>query len=365
MGRVLRQARLHHDPPRAALRADRGAGAAVLRGAPVPGPRLPLRRRAAARAAAARVAGARAQPLARADDPPPPGAVPVGLQPLQGARGGAAPGRRLTPEEPVLPIRIAVALAWVLHFLPLSLLAPAGEALGAVLYFLGRERRKVCLTNLARCLPDLPEAERVAMAKAHFRAFGMERLQALKGQPLVLLAPHFVGLDAGCTRLTCEIDMAGIYSKQKNPLFDALLLSGRTRFGSQRAISRQEGVRPALDAIKQGIPFYYLPDQDYRSRDAIFVPFFAASAATITGLSRMTRLTGARVLPCVTRMLPGGAGYELTCHPVWENFPSGDDAADARRMNAFIEERVREMPEQYFWTHKRFKTRPPGEAKWY
>ncbi len=287
-------------------------------------------------------------------------------------------------------IRIVIALAWALHFLPLSLLAPVGEAVGTILYFLGRERREVCLTNLARCLPDLTEAERVALARAHFRAFGrsvlerpilwwaprervirlvrivgMERIHALKGRPLVLLAPHFVGLDAGWARLTCEIDMAGIYSKQKDPLFDELLLSGRTRFGSQRAISRQEGVRPALAALKEGIPFYYLPDQDYRSRDAIFVPFFAASAATITGLSRMTRLTGARVLPCVTRMLPGGAGYELICHPVWENFPSDDDAADARRMNAFIEERVREMPEQYFWTHKRFKTRPPGEAKWY
>jgi len=159
--------------------------------------------------------------------------------------------------------------------------------------------------------------------------------------------------------------MAGIYARQKDPFFDALLLSGRTRFGRQLAISRQEGVRPALAALKEGIPFYYLPDQDYGPRDAIFVPFFAASAATITGLSRMTRLTGARVLPCVTRMLPGGAGYELLCYPVWENFPADDDAADARRMNAFIEERVREMPEQYFWTHKRFKTRPQGEPKWY
>ena len=258
------------------------------------------------------------------------------------------------------------------------------------MYFLARERRHVCLTNLARCLPDMPEAERIALAKAHFRMFsrsvlersilwwaprerveqmvriaGLERLHALKGQPVVLLAPHFVGLDAGCTRLTCEIDMAGIYSKQKNQVFNALLLSGRTRFGRQRAIPRQEGIRPALAALKEGIPFYYLPDQDYGARDTIFVPFFAASAATITGLSRLTRLTGARVLPCVTRMLPGGAGYELVCHPVWENFPSGDDAADARRMNAFIEECVREMPEQYFWTHKRFKTRPPGEAKWY
>jgi len=290
----------------------------------------------------------------------------------------------------VLLTRIAVALFWTLHFLPLHVFARIGEAAGTIMYFIARERRHVCLTNLARCFPDMPSAERIALTKAHFRAFGrsvlersilwwaprervermvriagLERLRALKGQPVVLLAPHFVGLDAGCTRLTCEIDMAGIYSKQKNRVFNALLLSGRTRFGRQRAISRQEGIRPALAALKEGIPFYYLPDQDYGPRDAIFVPFFAASAATITGLSRLVRLTGARVLPCVTRMLPGGTGYELVCHPVWEDFPSGDDAADARRMNAFIEERVREMPEQYFWTHKRFKTRPPGEAKWY
>jgi KDO2-lipid IV(A) lauroyltransferase len=290
----------------------------------------------------------------------------------------------------VLLTRIAVAIAWLLHFLPLRMLARIGEAAGAALYVLGSERRNVCLINLARCFPEMPEAKRTALAKAHFRAFGrsvlersilwwapegrvkrlvrvvgLERLHALKGKPLILLAPHFVGLDAGCTRLTCEIDMAGIYSKQKNRLFNTLLLSGRTRFGRQRAISRQEGIRPALAALREGIPFYYLPDQDYGPRDAIFVPFFAAHAATITGLSRLTRITGARVLPCVTRVLPGGAGYELTCYPAWENFPGGDDAADARRMNAFIEERVREMPEQYFWTHKRFKTRPPGEAKWY
>ncbi len=286
--------------------------------------------------------------------------------------------------------RIAIPALWLLHFLPLSALARLGEALGAVLYFVAGERRNVCLINLARCYPDLPKDERVRLAKAHFRAFGrsiversilwwapreriislvrivgLERLHALRGQPVIILAPHFVGLDAGCSRLSCEIDMAGIYSKQKDPVFNALLLSGRTRFGRQRAISRQEGVRPALAALKEGIPFYYLPDLDYGPRDTIFVPFFGIAAATITGLSRMARLAGARVVPCVTRMLPGSGGYELHCYPAWEDFPSGDDAADARRMNAFIEERVREMPEQYFWTHKRFKTRPPGEPRWY
>jgi KDO2-lipid IV(A) lauroyltransferase len=286
--------------------------------------------------------------------------------------------------------RIAVGVVWLLHFLPLPIFARIGSGLGGFLYHLARERRNVCLTNLARCFPRMPERERVAIAKAHFRAFGrtvlersilwwapreeitrmvrvvgLERLLALKGQPLILLVPHFVGLDAGCTRLTCEIDMAGIYARQKHPLIDALLLSGRTRFGRQRAIPRQDGVRPAIAAVKEGFPFYYLPDQDYGARDSIFVPFFGVPTATVTGLSRMTKVTGARVLPCVTRMLPGGAGYEVHCYPVWENFPSGDDAEDARRMNEFIEERVREMPEQYFWTHKRFKTRPPGEAKWY
>jgi KDO2-lipid IV(A) lauroyltransferase len=287
-------------------------------------------------------------------------------------------------------IRIAVGIAWLLHFLPLSVFARIGSGLGGFLYFLARERRTVCLINLARCFPRMSEAERVAIARAHFRAFGrtvlersilwwaprerivrlvrvvgLERILALKGQPLILLVPHFVGLDAGCTRLTCEIDMAGIYARQKHPLIDKLLLSGRTRFGHQRAIPRQDGVRPAIAAVKEGYPFYYLPDQDYGARDTIFVPFFGIPTATITGLSRMTKLSGARVLPVVTRMLPGGQGYEVTCHPAWEGFPSGDDAADARRMNEFIEQRVAEMPEQYFWTHKRFKTRPAGEAKWY
>ena len=286
--------------------------------------------------------------------------------------------------------QIAVGIVWLLHFLPFPVFARIGSGLGGTFYYFARERRNVCLTNLARCFPQMPERERVVIAKAHFRAFGrtllerailwwapreeilhrvrvvgLERVLALKGKPLILLAPHFVGLDAGCTRLTCEVDMAGIYARQKHPLVDALLLSGRTRFGHQRAIPRQDGVRPAIAAVREGIPFYYLPDQDYGARETIFVPFFGVPAATITGLSRMTRITGAKVVPVVTRMFPRGAGYEVTCYPAWENFPSGDDAADARRMNEFIEERVREMPEQYFWTHKRFKTRPPGEAKWY
>lgn len=287
-------------------------------------------------------------------------------------------------------MRLALALMWLLHLLPLGALARAGNGLGALLYPLARERRRVCLVNLERCFPDMPADERERLAKRHFRAFarsvlergilwwaprerimrlvrvvGMEHVRAARDAPVILLVPHFVGLDAGCTRLTCEIDIAGIYARQKDPLFDAMLLRGRTRFGHQRAISRQEGVRAALAVLKEGVPFYYLPDMDYGPRESVFVPFFGVPAATVTGLPRLAKVAGARVLPCVTRMLPGGAGYELRCYPPWQDFPGEDPVADARRMNAFIEERVREMPEQYFWTHKRFKTRPEGEPRWY
>ena len=286
--------------------------------------------------------------------------------------------------------RTGLALIWLLSLLPLSLLAAIGNGLGALLYALGRERRRVCLINLARCMPELPEQERDALARRHFKAFaraflerailwwaaparvrrlvrieGMEHFEAVRGKPLILLAPHFVGLDMGWTRLALECDMVSIYSRQKNAVFDAAMFAGRLRFGKQTLLARQAGVRPALRAMQAGLPFYYLPDMDYGRRDTIFVPFFGVNAATITGVSRLARLAGARVLPCVTRMLPGGEGYTVRFLPAWENYPGASIEADTLRMNAFVEEAVRQMPEQYLWVHKRFKTRPPGEPSWY
>jgi Kdo2-lipid IVA lauroyltransferase/acyltransferase len=156
-----------------------------------------------------------------------------------------------------------------------------------------------------------------------------------------------------------------VYSRQKNAYVNRLLERHRTRFHPITLLSRQDGIRGVIGEMRRGLPFYYLPDQDYGPRDSVFVPFFGVPAATITGLSRVARLADASVVPAVTRLLPGAAGYEMRLYPAWENFPTDDPVGDARRMNAFIEERVREMPEQYNWVHKRFKTRPLGEAKFY
>jgi len=198
------------------------------------------------------------------------------------------------------------------------------------------------------------------------RIEGLEAFKALAaGRPTILLVPHFLGLDVCATRLALEIDAVSIYANQKNPVINRLLLHGRSRFGDQLLLSRQDGVRSTVKAVRSGRPFYYLPDQDYGRRDAIFVPFFGVPAATITGLARLARLGDAAVVPCIAQMLPGGQGYVLRIGAPWENFPGDDVEADTRRMNAAIEQYVLQMPAQYYWVHKRFKTRPPGEAKFY
>lgn len=287
--------------------------------------------------------------------------------------------------------RLTLALMWLLHWLPLPLLAACGRFFGRLFHTFGRHRRHVTLTNLGLCFPQLTTDEKSALARRHFAAFGrsflergllwwapparirrlvkiegMERLAALKGRPVILLVPHFVGLDMGWTRLALELDMVSIYANQKNLLFNAALYRGRLRFGGSELFSRQEGTRKAIKAMKAGRPFYYLPDMDYGERDTIFVPFFGVPAATITGLSRLARMAGAVVLPVVTRMTNEGiCGYVVEIGEPWGDYPGASIEADTRRMNAFVEAEILKMPEQYFWLHRRFKTRPPGEKRPY
>lgn len=288
--------------------------------------------------------------------------------------------------------RLLVAFLWLLHFLPLSALAWLGQGLGRTLFALAGRRRNIVLVNLRLCFPELDDAQRRRLAKEHFKVLGRsmlersllwwaspqrlspllqvngeERLRALvdAGRPVLMLTPHFLGLDAGGAAIAMRFDCASIYAVQSDPVFDALLLGGRQRFGDQLLLSRQESVRASVRAMKAGRPLYYLPDMDFGGKDSIFVPFFGVQAATIPGLSRLARLAGATVVPCVTRILPAGQGYAVEVGEPWADFPSADVEADTRRMNAWIEAAVRTMPEQYYWVHRRFKTRPPGERRPY
>jgi KDO2-lipid IV(A) lauroyltransferase len=287
---------------------------------------------------------------------------------------------------------LLVALLWLIHWLPLSVQAPIGRGIGLLLYWIIAPRRRVVNTNLRLCFPELSDSERRALAKEHFALAGrslierglawfapeerIRRLVRIEGaetlarlieqrQPIIMLTPHFLGLDLGGTRIAADFDCVSIYARQRDQVIDRWLYHGRSRFGSQVLLRRDESVRASIKAMKEIRPFYYLPDMDNGIEDSIFSPFFGVQAATLSALPRLTRLGGAVVITCVTRMLPGGQGYVVTLGEPWTDFPSGDVDADTRRMNACIEDLVRTMPAQYYWVHRRFKTRPPGEPKIY
>lgn len=286
--------------------------------------------------------------------------------------------------------RLALALIWLVHPLPFRAIAKIGRGIGWLGYWLAIPRRKVVLVNLALCFPEMSPRDRVALARRHFSALGRsyldrsilwyasaervrrfvrlenrELFETAKAKPLVLLAPHFVGMDMGGVRIVVDGRLATMYGKQKNAALDAAIRHGRLRFGEPTVISRQDGIRPVIRALRDGTPFYYLPDMDLGPKESIFAPFFGVQTATVPALARLAQVSRAQVMPVVTRQLPDGEGYVATFHPAWTDFPTGDIDADTRRMNEFIEARVREMPEQYYWVHKRFKTRPPGEPRFY
>jgi Kdo2-lipid IVA lauroyltransferase/acyltransferase len=262
--------------------------------------------------------------------------------------------------------------------------ARLGRWIGNLLWTLAAPRRRITLTNLRLCFHELGEAERAALGRRTFhhiaralvdhgvlatvpreqfdrfvRVEGAQHLTDAANRPLILIAPHFVGLDAGGLAVNTLVRGVSIYARSRNPEWDRWLLDIRNRFNAPLLIQREGfDLRAAVRALKDGLPFYYLPDQDPGERNGVFVPFFGVPTATLPMVPRLAKMAGAKVVMCVTEMTE--TGYVLHVEPPLANYPSGDVEADTARMNAEIERWARRLPDQYLWTHKRFKTRPAG-----
>ncbi|NUA30407.1 lipid A biosynthesis lauroyl acyltransferase [Cupriavidus basilensis] len=282
-----------------------------------------------------------------------------------------------------------VSLLRLLAALPYGVCARIGMGLGALLYRIPSRRRSVVQTNLRLCFPDQSEAHRHALGQAHFShvirsylergvqwygcAGKLKELVELESAielgnteagPTIFLGFHFVAIEAGCMFYSIKHPVASLYSKMSNPLLEQLAKQQRGRFGTEM-IPRNGSVRQALRALKSGTPLMLAADMDFGLRDSVFVPFFNVPACTLTSVSRLAALSGARVVPFTTSVLPGYRGYKLKIFDALAGYPSGDEKVDALRMNAFLEQQVRAMPEQYYWVHRRFKHRPEGEAPVY
>ncbi|MFZ6721516.1 lipid A biosynthesis acyltransferase [Undibacterium sp. Ji49W] len=287
-------------------------------------------------------------------------------------------------------MRAVLVLMWLLHWLPLSVLGRLGEAVGSMLFVVIRKRRHITLKNLSLCLPHLNEAERIAIAKRHFQVYARSVLErgilwwasearlkrliqidpavpmaAIAAGPTILMCPHFVSLDVAGVAVMLESSLCSIYTRQRSKVFDAALRKGRSRFRPVKLFSRAEGVKPIIRAMREGLPFFMLPDMDFGAKDAEFVPFFGVPAATLTAVPRIAATTSAKVIPVIATILPDYQGWKVSFHEPWQNYPGDDIVAATRYMNAFIEQEILKAPAEYFWAHKRFKTRPPGEAGFY
>jgi KDO2-lipid IV(A) lauroyltransferase len=275
---------------------------------------------------------------------------------------------------------------------PLPCLRVLGHALGWLLYLLAPSRRHIVHTNLTLCFPEKSAPEIDALTRAHFVNFSqslldrawlwhapLEKVQSrfqwvgseealsqlnAKG-PRIVFAPHFVGLDAGGLALTLRApkSVAFIFVPQHNKLMDEWVNQGRQRVGNVKPYFRHEGVKQIMSGLRQGEMLHLSPDMDFGADESIFVPFMGVSAATVPSLSRFARLGRASVFCLVTRMT--AQGYEMSLSDAWKDFPSEDVEADTLRMNLELEAAVRRSPAQYYWVHKRFKTRPEGEPSIY
>jgi len=288
--------------------------------------------------------------------------------------------------------RLLLAVLWLFHWLPLGLQARIGNGFGRLGHRVVSSRRKVALRNLELCFPELSSPEREHLGREHFRWLGrsllergllwyasperLKRLIRVEGdvhlaerseRPVMWLAPHFMGLDvAGASVLLFQKRKGiSIYQRQSDPVMDAALRRGRLRLGNAEIFSRDQAGKALVRAIRKGDGFFNLPDMDFGTRDAAFVPFFGVPAVTLLAPSRLAKALNMVVQPVIGEILPGGQGYRVRFEEPWSDFPTDDPVADAARMNRWIEAEIRRNPAQYLWVHRRFKTRPPGEPSLY
>ncbi|HCS66516.1 MAG TPA: lipid A biosynthesis acyltransferase [Cellvibrio sp.] len=287
------------------------------------------------------------------------------------------------------PTWLLLAFFRLCALLPVSVNFAIGRFIGAIFYYLARSRRRIAATNIALCFPELDAQSQQQMVRAVVRNCGIsimessmalwgqvdklrnrhhmegfEQLAALQanGQGVILLGCHFTTMDPAGRVFSYHAKPDMLYRKDPNPLLAYALIKAREQYlGSAIVFS---DTRQLIKNLRQKHIVWYAPDQDYGKDNSVFAPFFGIQAATIVATARIAQLGRAAVVPYAHYREDNGH-YKLVFGAPLDNFPSGDDVADATRINNIIEDMVRVKPDQYLWVHRRFKTRPPGESGFY
>lgn len=288
------------------------------------------------------------------------------------------------------PVWLGIAAMHIAAWLPWRLKLWVGKLIGlAARRFAGR-RRHITETNIRLCFPELDDRKRERLVREIFIANGIglmetatgwcrdpehlrhrvvfkgqehrARLEA-EGRGALILGVHFSTLDLGAALHSLYFRADAVQRPHDNPLFARFMERARAPYFD--AVLDRHDLRGVVRRIKAGHAVWYSPDQDFGRDVSVFAPLFGLQAATVKMTARIARMTGAPVIPLIFHRNADNRTYTLEYLPPLEDFPSGDEVADATRINAVIEAAIRRHPEQYLWLHRRFKTRPEGETSPY
>ena len=279
---------------------------------------------------------------------------------------------------------------WLIAKLPYGVQLQIGAQLGNLLWFLARRKRHIATVNVSLAFPEMSVKEQKKLLKANFHSTGIafieiglawwgnkELLKRLthiegleyiqqaqqEGKGVILLGGHFTPLIISGRLLSAQLPFNIVVKKLHNKVFEALMSRHRQQY--YQGIIDTTDMRGLVRSLRKKNIVWYAPDQDFGNRHSVFVSFMGIQTVTLKTTAQLSRMTDAAVVYIDYERLPGTQGYKLKLHPPLENFPSGDDYKDARRINELIEPQIHKVPDQYLWVHRRFKTRPPGEPGFY
>lgn len=288
------------------------------------------------------------------------------------------------------PTWFGVFILRIVAALPFRAKLIAGRALGFLGYHLIKKRRHIVETNIRLCFPELDTQQQQKMVKQTFASngigffeiawgwwaniddiknrydvTGLEHLEAAKadGSGVLLIGAHYVNLDLGGVMVNDVSPIDTIYRKNNNPVLEYVITKGRER--TYDSVLERKDMRTIVRKLREGRTVWYSPDQDFGRNQAVFAPFFGVEAATLVTTSRLAKMGKAKPVGVAHYRNPVTHQYHVVYTPVSDEFPSGDDLKDATIINAMLEKAIRVYPDQYMWVHRRFKTRPEGEASLY
>lgn len=283
-----------------------------------------------------------------------------------------------------------LAVLWLLVQLPYPVLYRFGTGLGRIARPFLKRRESIAQRNLELCFPEMTPALRETLIERNFMSLGMglietgmawfwpdkrvrrwfdvEGYQNLveaqkKYNGVMVVGVHFMSLELGGRVMGLCQPMMATYRQHNSPVMEWVQTRGRMR--SNKSMIDRRNLKGLVSALRKGEAVWFAPDQDYGRKGSTFAPFFSVNAATTNGTYVLSRLSGSAMLTVTMIRKPDGSGYQLHIGKALTDYPVENEFEAASYMNRVIEREIMRAPEQYLWIHRRFKTRPMGEASLY